>query len=179
MIKKKITLDEVADAVYQLREDGEKVSERNILPITGGSLSTIKKMLTRFLDEEAQQEQFNTIGKNLTLALIAEINTVVDKETKSIRQKIGSARAQRDDTIKILQEIEKQQEKDVKQWTRLNAGQQEEIQRLKDALAHTKGERDNQQRELDTYRQENVDLRARATRLAEEVAYFKGRADRQ
>ncbi len=179
MARDKVTLEEVAEAVMQLREDNEKVSIRNIMSITGGSSSTIPRLLAQFLDDEAQEEQFKVIGKELTRALLSKINAITDRKTANIRSHISAARELRDDAINELKQATKRSERCQQTFERKEATFLMEIEQLKVTLARTEGERDRLLRDCDELKSEKKDIRDQWAKHTESLAYHKGHNDVQ
>ena len=94
-----ITEEQVYTAILTLRKDGEKVSARNILRITGGSLATIQRIMTKILDEE------------LIEAMAPEINEKLLKDLKlgignAIRTGLKDVTEHRDDCLVLLDELD-------------------------------------------------------------------------
>ncbi len=112
-----ITKEEVETAIHTLRKNGEKISARNILRITGGSLATIQRMMTEILDQE------------LIDAMAPEISEKLLKDLKSgignaVRTGLEIMKAQREASLVLLDELDAEMIAAAKQ-------SQEEISQLK------------------------------------------------
>ena len=173
--KNRITLDDIADAVVHLREEGEKVTVRNVLAVTGGSSTTVLKYLAQFLDAEEQEEQFKVIGKDLLKALIKEIQVVTDKETKGLKKMITRARKLRNEAIDKLAKNEQQAATQKEKWGEKTAKLEDEIQAFQTALVRTESERDILRHDLEELKSESKDLRAQLTEQTAALAFLKGR----
>ena len=94
-----ITKEQVETAILTLRKNGEKISARNILRITGGSLATIQRMMTEILDQE------------LIEAMAPEISEKLLKDLKSgigngVKTGLEYMKAQREEVLVMLDELD-------------------------------------------------------------------------
>ena len=94
-----ITKEQVETAILTLRKNGEKISARNILRITGGSLATIQRMMTDFLDQELIEAMAPEISEKLLKDLKSGIGNAVKTGLEYMK-------AKREEALVLLDELE-------------------------------------------------------------------------
>lgn len=112
-----VTKEEVEAAIFTLRKNGEKVSERNVHPITGGSFSTLRRLITEILDQEQIEAMAPEISETLLKALKSGIGN-------AIKTGLELMKAQREEGLVLLDELDAEMIAAAKQA-------QEEISQLK------------------------------------------------
>jgi flagellar motor component MotA len=94
-----ITKEEVETAIHTLRKNGEKISERNVHRITGGSFSTLRRLITEILDQEQIEAMAPEISETLLKALKSGIGN-------AIKTGLELMKAQREDALVLLDELD-------------------------------------------------------------------------
>jgi hypothetical protein len=94
-----ITKEQVETAILTLRKNGEKVTARNILRITGGSLATIQRMMTELLDQELIEAMAPEISEKLLKDLKLGIGNAVKTGLELMT-------GQREEVLVLLDELD-------------------------------------------------------------------------
>ena len=94
-----VTIEKVRDAIQKLKNDGERVTRRNVIAVTGGSMSTVHRLMGQIEDLEARAAAtpLGGISETLTRAILEEIELNTRKVATALR-----------DQVSLLQEREKQ-----------------------------------------------------------------------
>lgn len=90
-MKQTVTIEQVKAAIAQLRENGERVSRKNVIAITGGSMSTVHRLLVEIEEAEARAAAAppaEGIDERVQSALLNWIRGRVDEATGGLESKI-------------------------------------------------------------------------------------------
>jgi len=107
-----VTLSKVQDAMQQLRTQGERVSRRNVRALTGGSMSTVHRLMSKIQDDDAQkaQQPESLLSPNLVKAIAAELQEKVRIATDALLEQIEQMKEQGEE---ILAELARAEEKNA------------------------------------------------------------------
>lgn len=121
-----VTLAKVQEAIKQLRNNGERVSRRNVRVITGGGMSTVHRLMSQVEEVEAFQAASldQNISGSLQKAINAEIEMHVKKATEALHVQIRQLKNREDEALEALTRSE----------NRVN-GLEGELTELRDTLA--------------------------------------------
>lgn len=102
-----LTLDEVGEAILELRARGEKVTARNIYSILKrGSMSTIHKLKDEYLDLEEREAALPEISEEFLKALKTGVGKAIKAATEKLTQALASVRSQRNEANETIKTIE-------------------------------------------------------------------------
>ena len=111
-MKTTITLENVQQAIANLQQQGERISRRNVLAITGGGMSTVHKLMIQVEEIDAQKALAATTG--LSASLLAAINTeIADKisqNTQLLHEQIQGLKRREQEALDALALMEDQAE---------------------------------------------------------------------
>jgi chromosome segregation ATPase len=80
-----ITLEQVQKAMTHLREEGERVSRRNVRALTSGGMTTVHRLMGMVEKEESLQNRF--ASKEISDAFITAFRLEISLQTKAITEK--------------------------------------------------------------------------------------------
>ena len=85
-----LTIENVRDAIQKLKNDGERVTRRNVIAITGGSMSTVHRMMGQIEDMEAKAAAvpLGGISEALSSAIREEIDQHIQKVSTALQEQI-------------------------------------------------------------------------------------------
>lgn len=182
-----ITKEDVARARQQLMASGEKVTRMNIVRITGGSMTTISRLLNELEADEAKVNlQADTDAENMPEAYRKIIEDMISASQEQIQEQLKQAGAnlfaqfaalasterarqqeqhslQMEESVKAIEAAEKEC------YSAMNLSD-ERLRHLgeKDALiAKQDKEIESLKHEVERYKQENIDLRRKLNELRE------------
>jgi chromosome segregation ATPase len=103
-----LTIDEVRGAIQKLKGEGERVTRRNVLAVTGGSMSTVHRMMSQIEDTEAKAaaSSFGGISESLNRAIREEVDQNIQKETKVLQDQIALLRDREKQALDALAAVE-------------------------------------------------------------------------
>lgn len=112
-MERTITLHKVQAAIRELRDNGERVSRRNVLAITGGGMSTVHQLMSQVEDLEALQASVPdpNISEELRKVLLVEIGTQVKKATETLQEQIRQLQGREQEALEALAAFEARTEK--------------------------------------------------------------------
>lgn len=100
-----VTIEQVNAAIAQLRERGERVSRKNVLNITGGSMSTIHRLMGEIEETEARAAAApltEGIDERVQGALLNWIHGRVDDATGALEAKIVRLQGRETEALEAL-----------------------------------------------------------------------------
>jgi hypothetical protein len=79
-----VTIEAVKNAIHKLKGEGERVTRRNVLAVTGGSMSTVHRMMGQIEDMEAKTaaSTFGGISESLSNDIREEVARNIKGEIK-------------------------------------------------------------------------------------------------
>lgn len=103
-----VTLEKVQSAIRQLRENGERVSRRNVRDITGGGMSTVHRIMSQIEDQAMLREVLpdEAFSTALRKAIAAEITDHVEKATASFLGQISQLKGREQEALAALTQAE-------------------------------------------------------------------------
>lgn len=102
-----VTLDKVQVAMLELRENGERISRRNVRAITGGGMSTVHRLMSQIQEAEALQNRaINNVSTTLQKALFTEIQNQIEKSTSNMMVHIGQLKEREEEALAALAQAE-------------------------------------------------------------------------
>ena len=109
-MQKVANMETVARACQQLQSDGQKITGRAVVAITGGSLGTVLSLIKEWRQgaDKAPVAQPEEIPAELQSALIRALGFAQDKAAENLREKIEEASAREAEALEGLAEAEKQ-----------------------------------------------------------------------
>jgi len=134
-----LTLENVRKAMQKLKGEGERVSRRNVLAVTGGSMSTVHRLMGRIEDIEASEAVMVTtrISDALHKALREEIAQHVQLTTSALEEQIRLLQDREKEALDALAAVELRAEKlsDELETLRHNAGREQQRFEQEHAIA--------------------------------------------
>ncbi len=181
-----ITLEQVQKAMTLLREQGERVSRRNVRSITGGGMSTVHRLMSLAEEEDAVLTRLSNKGISETFlsACRSEIALQTKIITENYEQQICALKTQQQELVDALADSEDNAEKLSKELSTLKATTDKEqrkaekdlaianesIRRLEIQIDRYITERDNIESLLEDTRADNVSKQCQIKSLKENLA---------
>lgn len=111
-MKSPITLDAVQQAIATLQEQGERISRRNVLAITGGGMSTVHRLMIQVEEIDAQKALAATTGlsASLLVAINTEITNKISQNTQLLHDQIQGLKRREQEVLDSLALAEDQAE---------------------------------------------------------------------
>ncbi len=189
-----ISLDQVQQAIKQLREEGERVSRRNVRAITGGGMSTVHRMMGLVEEQDALQDTFSTkdVSETFLNALRCELSRQVKAATEGLQKQIILLKAREQEAIEALESSESKVallEKESKDLEELGARERQEadkalavdresIRRLEQWTGDYVKERQDFNEALDAVKAENIAYKFQVETLGEALTNTEKSIDR-
>jgi len=109
-MQKVANLETVSRACMQLRDEGQKITGRAVVSITGGSLGTVLSLIKDWKQEadKVPLTQPEEIPAELQAAMIRSLGFAQDKATEILKEKIEEASAREVEALEGLAEAERQ-----------------------------------------------------------------------
>lgn len=189
-----ISLEQVQQAIKQLREQGERVSRRNVRAIIGGGMSTVHRLMGMVEEQESLQGNVSAEGISGTFvnALRLEIANHVKAATESHQLKVSLLKAREQEALEALEASETKVDLLEKEITSLKeqfakerqdadksqAVALENIRRLEVWVENSKDENRELNGSIDTVKAENIALKIEVDILSETLAKAESSVER-
>ncbi len=111
-MKSPITLEAVQQAIANLQQQGERISRRNVLAITGGGMSTVHRLMIQVEEIDAQKALAAATGlsASLLVAIKSEIDDKVRQVTQLLNEQIQGLKQREQEALDSLSQLEDQAE---------------------------------------------------------------------
>ncbi|WP_119343488.1 DNA-binding protein [Facilibium subflavum] len=117
MVRKKrdnLIFDNVKEACEQLVSDGEKVTVRNVLNITGGNFATVSEFIKKWQEQHAASKEIS-LPKHLMDALKSAYKDMLKEQETLYSEKLEREIARTHEALKEIVELESNNEKLISQ----------------------------------------------------------------
>lgn len=189
-----ISLEQVQQAIKQLREQGERVSRRNVRAITGGGMSTVHRLMGMVEEQAAVQGIVSAQGISdaFVNALRLEISAQVKAATENLQQQISLLKAREQEALDALEASESKADLLQKQISSIQellakerqdadkdqAVAQESIRRLETWVGLSKDECRELNDTIDNLKSENIALKIQVDSQGEFLVKAEKSADK-
>jgi chromosome segregation ATPase len=189
-----VTLDQVQQAINHLRQQGERVSRRNVRAITGGGMSTVHRLMGLVEEQEVIQGSVSTEGLSeaCVKALRLEIGNHVSAATESCQKQIVLLKAREQEVLDALEtsevkaalldsELTVQKEQNARERQEAEkslAVALESIRRLEKWVGDYLNERRELNKTIDAVKAENITFKLHVGTLGETLTKAEKSVDR-
>jgi len=193
-MKQSVSLEQVQQAMKQLKEQGERVSRRNVWAMTGGGMSTIHRLMGMVEEQQALQGTVSTegISEAFVCALRLEIATHVKKATESHQQQISLLKSREQEALDSLEvsetkadllerelsSLKEQLTRERQEADKSQAVARESIRRLEIWVGNSRDEHRELNGTIDTVRAENIALKIQVDTLSESLTKTERSVDK-
>ena len=171
-MKSPMTLEAVQQAIASLQKQGERISRRNVLAITGGSMSTVHQLMIQVEEIDAQKALAATTGlsASLLVAINTEIADKIKQSTHLLHGQIQELKQREQEALDSLVLMEKEVERLSVNLKALTEEQGQERSHSAKAQAIADHAIANLQQALIQQQEANRQLRDKAEALGQENA---------
>ncbi|MFO7814020.1 MAG: hypothetical protein R6V21_13730 [Pelovirga sp.] len=178
-MKSSLTLEKVQQAVDQLKKQGERISRRNVLAITGGGMSTVHRLMIQVEEIDAQKALAAATGLSASLlaAINSEIAEKVSQTTQLLHEQIQGLKRREQEAFDFMALMEEQSEAlavNLKESTENREQERADFAKIKATADHAVA---HLQQSLAQQQEANQQLREKVEMLGHENARARHQAE--